>query len=104
MNKLAKHTKYLFMQDGATADTAKLTLEILKDKEQQFYHWPPNNPDLSQVDFQIWGLLEQNLYQGRRKIDLDSLKETITEEWVKQNSAKKSLIDVSTHLNLGFAM
>ena len=54
MNKLAKHTMYLFMQDGATADTAKLTLEILKDKEQQFYHWPPNNPDLSQVDFEIW--------------------------------------------------
>ena len=35
MNRLAKHNEYLFMQDGARAHTAKLTLEMLKDKKQE---------------------------------------------------------------------
>ena len=34
-NRLAKHNKYLFMQDGATAHTAKLTLKMLKDKKRE---------------------------------------------------------------------
>ena len=75
------------MQEGARADTAKITLEMLKDKKQlrllELRHWPPNSPGLSPVDFGIWGLLEQNLYQGQRMTDFDSLKETIVEEWNK---------------------
>ena len=35
MNRLAKHNEYLFMQDRARAHTAKLTLEMLKDKKQK---------------------------------------------------------------------
>ena len=34
-NRLAKHNKYLFMQDGAAAHTAKLTLKMLKDKKRE---------------------------------------------------------------------
>ena len=30
----------------------------------QPHHWPPNNPDLNTVDFEIWGVVEQNVYQG----------------------------------------
>lgn len=33
MNRLVKHNEYLFKQDGARAYTAKLTLEMLKDKK-----------------------------------------------------------------------
>ena len=43
-----------FMQDGATAHTAKLSLEMLKDKKQlqllEHDNWPPNSPDLNPVD------------------------------------------------------
>ena len=35
MNRLEKHKEYLFMQDGARAHTAKLTLEMLKGKKQE---------------------------------------------------------------------
>ena len=67
MNWLAKH-EYLFMQDEGRAHTAKLTLEMLKDKKQlrllEPHHWPPNSSDLNPVDFGIWGLLKQNVYQG----------------------------------------
>ena len=38
---------------------------------------------MNPIDFEIWGLLEQNVYQGPRIIDLDSLKETIIKEWKK---------------------
>ena len=50
--------EYLFLQDGARACTAKLTLEILKDKKQLRLldprYWPANRPGLNQVDFEIW--------------------------------------------------
>ena len=42
------------------------------------------------VDFGILGLLKQNVYRGRRKTDLDSLKETIVEEW---NRFPQEIID-----------
>ena len=35
---------------------------------------------MNPIDFEIWGLLEQNIYQGPRITDLDSLKETIIKE------------------------
>ena len=34
MNRLPKQNEYLFMQDISRAHTAKLTLEMLKDKKQ----------------------------------------------------------------------
>ena len=59
----------------------------LKEKKQlplmEPHHWPLNSLDLNPVDFGIWGLLEQNVYQGWRIIDLYSLKEAIVEEWNK---------------------
>ena len=41
-----------------------------------------NNPDLNPVDFEIQELFEQNVYQGQKITDLDSLKDII-EEWDK---------------------
>lgn len=58
MNRLAKHNQYLFMQKGARARTAELTVEMLKHKKQvrllEPRHWPPNCPDLNSVHFRIW--------------------------------------------------
>ena len=39
INRMAKH-EHLFMQDGARAHTAKVTLEMLKDKKQLDYSSP----------------------------------------------------------------
>ena len=85
MNWLLKLNEYLFMQDGARSITAKLTLEMLKKqlKLHEPHHWPLNSPDLNPVDFVIWELLEQIVYQDQRITDLDSLKEAIVEEWNK---------------------
>ena len=45
---------------------------------------------MHQVDFEIWVLLEQNVYQDRRITDFDSLKEAIIEEW---NKIPQEIID-----------
>ena len=69
MNTLAKHNEYSFMKDRARAYTAKVILEVMKDKKQlrllEPHHWPPNSPDLNLVDFGIWELLGQNVYRGQ---------------------------------------
>ena len=87
MNNQAKHTEYLFMQDGARAHTAKLTLEMLKEKKKlrllEHHHCPANSPELNPEDCGIWRLLEQNVYRGQRITDLNSLKEVVVEEWNK---------------------
>ena len=63
------------MEDKVRRHTAKIALEKLKDKKQlrllRPYHWPPNSSDFNPVDFEIWGLLEQNIYRGQRINDLD---------------------------------
>ena len=87
MNKLTKRQDYVFMQDGARSHTAKLSIDMLKDQNYlkllEPHHWPPNSPDLNPVDYCVWGMLERNVYRGRKITDIDILKEAIVEEWAK---------------------
>ena len=87
MNRLAKRKEYLFMQDGARAHTAKITLGMLANQKYlnllQPSDWPPNSPDLNPVDFCVWGILERNVYRGRKITSIEELKEAIVEEWAK---------------------
>ena len=46
-------------------------------------NWPANSPDLDPVDYCIQGILEQNIYRGRKITDLGTLKDAIIEEWNK---------------------
>ena len=82
------------MQDGARAHTAKLSLAMLRDERYlkllEPKHWPPNSPDLNPVDYCIWGVLEQNVYRGRKITDLEVLKTAIIEEW---DNVPQSLMD-----------
>lgn len=85
MDRRANGENYLFMQDGARAHTAKLTLGNFAKQKQltllQPQDWPPNSPDLNPVDFGIWGILEENVYRGRRITNIESLKEALVTEW-----------------------
>lgn len=87
MNRLARGKEYQFMQDGARAHTANLSLDMLRDKKKlqllEPNKWPANSPDLNPVDYGIWGILEQNVYGGRKITDLETLKNVIVEEWDK---------------------
>ena len=87
MDRLAKRQPYLFMQDGARAHTAKLTLNMMHQEKHlnllEPKRWPPNSPDLNPVDFCIWGVLQRNVYRGRKITDLQVLQDAIIEEWDK---------------------
>ena len=85
MDRRTGGKEYLFMQDGARAHTAKLTLEKLGKQKHlkllQPHEWPPNSPDLNPVDFGVWGLLEQNVYRGRKITNIEELKLALVTEW-----------------------
>ena len=41
--------------------------------------WPPNSPDLSPVDYEVWSVLQQCVYHSRIR-DIDHLKQSLIEE------------------------
>lgn len=41
--------------------------------------WPPRSPDLTIMDFYLWGYLTQKVYASHLEPDLDNLKIRITE-------------------------
>jgi hypothetical protein len=78
--------KIMFQQDGASAHFAKTVRSWLDEKFNDRWigrggpiSWAPRSPDLSPLDFFLWGYIRTNIYKTRIK-DLDDLKTRITEE------------------------
>ena len=75
-----------FQQDGATAHTARKSMDVLR---QMFpsrllslrgdIQWPARSPDLSPCDFFLWGYLKERVYKNRPKT-IRELKATIESE------------------------
>jgi len=42
--------------------------------------WPPNSPYLNPVDYKIWGIVQQRVYQSRVH-DVDQLKQRLLDDW-----------------------
>jgi len=50
---------FVFQQDKAPAHHAKDTIKLLQQETPDFIGpdlWPPNSPDLNQVDYKVWGI------------------------------------------------
>jgi len=75
----------LFQQDGVPAHRSRHTVAYLHSNVPEFTepeNWPPNSPDLNQVDYAVWGALQQMVY--RRKIsDIDQLKRVLIDCWAQ---------------------
>src|SRR6218665_3532870 len=57
---------FIFQQDSAPAHRAKDTIALLRRKTPSFVGpelWPANSPDLNPVDYRIWGLIQERVYQ-----------------------------------------
>jgi len=59
-----------FQQDGATPHTSSAVLDWIKetfkdrvDSLKTQYAWPPHSPDLSPLDFYLWGFLKDRAYK-----------------------------------------
>ena len=65
------------------AHRAKETVQFLSNATPDFITpllWPPNSPDLNPVDYKVWSVLQERVYQTRIR-DVNHLKQRLVEEW-----------------------
>ena len=68
---------FIFQQDSAPAHQAKDTIALLRSETPSFIGpelWPADSPDLNLVDYRIWGLIQERVYQTAIG-NIDELKE-----------------------------
>lgn len=78
----------VLVQDGAPAHWAKNVRTFLNKKfpnrwigrDSPFICWPARSPDLTPLDFFVWGYLKQCLYTGQAFSNLEILMNGIREE------------------------
>jgi len=76
---------FIFQQDSAPAHHALDTIELLRHETPDFIGpdvWPVNLPDLNPVDYMIWGLIQERVYQTAIQ-DTDDLKQCLTCVWAE---------------------
>src|SRR6218665_322874 len=75
-----------------TAHRTKDTIALLRRETPSFIGpelWPANSPDLNPVDYRIWGLIQEHVYQTAIR-NIDELKERLIVVWAE---LKQSVID-----------
>ena len=72
---------FVFQQDSAPAHRACKTIKLLQWEMPAFISpnlWPLNSPDLNPVDYKIWGVMRDWVYQkkseGRERVESDWLR------------------------------
>ena len=73
------------------------TIELLLCNTPDFIEpdvWPPNSPDLNPVDYAIWSVIQQRVYETRVH-DIDELRQRPLRVW---HGLEQSLIDVAVDL------
>jgi len=72
---------FTFQQDSASAHRARPSVELLEKKVPDFISpSPPNSPDLNPVDYKIWSLVQERVYQQPIS-NIDELRERIVAVW-----------------------
>jgi hypothetical protein len=74
---------FIFQQDSAPAHRARETIELLRRRTPDFIApdmWPPNSPDLNPVDYAVWSVMQQRVYQTRIH-DIDELRQRLITVW-----------------------
>jgi len=54
--------------------------------------WPANSPDLNPVDYRIWSVIQQRMYQSRVH-DTDELKQCVQQVWRNVDHVDQSITD-----------
>ena len=81
-----QRSSMFFQQDGAPPHFATIVRNYLHEQfpgrwigRQGTIEWPPRSPDLTPLDFFLWGHLKSVVYRHRPR-NIDELKEAITQE------------------------
>ena len=87
---------FVFQQDSAPAHRARETIKLLQWETPAFIspdQWPLNSPDLNPVDYKIWGVMQDRVYQKKVK-DVNEWRERLVEVWaVLQQNVIDDAID-----------
>jgi hypothetical protein len=101
-------TKIIFQQDGASSHSSKKVTEWLNKKfpnkwigRRSTLEWAPRSPDLTPLDFFLWGYVKQKVYQ-EPIANLEDLREKITNtiNSIQQQTIKNAFKEVSKRLIL----
>ena len=74
---------FVFQQGSAPAHRARDTVELLQRETADFISpelCPPNSPDLNPVDYKIWGIMQQRVYEMQIH-NVDELKRRLVDVW-----------------------
>ena len=83
---------FIFQQDSAPAHRARETISLLERETHAFISpdlWPPISPDLNPVDYKIWGVMQQRVYQTKVQ-NVNDLKQRLINVWADM---QQSVID-----------
>ena len=79
---LGNHTTWKFANSNLLIG-ARDTIQLLQQETPDFIGpdlWPPNSPDLNPVDYKIWGVMQQRVYECRMN-NVDELKQRLIAVW-----------------------
>ena len=82
---------FIFQQYSAPAHRAR-TIALLRREMSDFIspdQWPPNSPDMKPVDYKIWAVLQERVYE-KRVNDVDELCHRLLGVW---HSIGQNVID-----------
>jgi len=74
---------FIFQQDSAPAHRARDTIALLRRETPDVIspdQWPRNSPDMNPVDYKIWALMQQRVYE-KRVNDVDKLCQHLLSVW-----------------------
>ena len=83
---------YVFQQHSTTAHRARQMVELVQRETPKFIApnlWPPNSPDLNPVDYRIWGVVQDRVYQTPIR-DVTDLRQRLIDTW---NGLSQSIVD-----------
>jgi len=97
-----------FQQDGATAHTARVSMEVVRRMFPQHVisrfgdvSWPPRSPDLLICNFFLWGYLKSRVYTNRSRT-IEELKLSIRQETaaLPQKMLERAMQDFEERLRM----
>ena len=91
------------MQDSAPSHRAKATQNFLRDNTPDFIssqEWTPHSPDLNLLDYSVWDILQELVYEGMRFANLKGLQNVIRDNWhnVDDQTVRKAVLQWKRHL------